>query len=109
MTETFRRVQTLVLAGDVHVSDHGFEELRKDDILVDDVIDGIAAAIVVEEYPRRFRGPSILTLQHDANNRPLHVVRALPAGQRRPAVLVTAYPPDPKRWGSNFKQRKDDD
>src|SRR4051794_6521168 len=29
MTETFRRIQTLVLGGDVRVSDHGFEELEE--------------------------------------------------------------------------------
>jgi hypothetical protein len=62
MSETLRRIQTLVLSGDVHVSDHGFEELRNDGILVDDAVAGIATAIVVEDYPARFRGPSILTL-----------------------------------------------
>jgi hypothetical protein len=34
MSETLRRVQTLVLSGDVRVSDHGYEELRKDAILI---------------------------------------------------------------------------
>ena len=106
MSEILRRIVTLVLAGDAHVSDHGYDELRKDDILVNDALTGIATAVEIEAYPARFRGPSVLTLQHDANGRPIHVVWALPAGERRPAVLVTAYRPDPKLWDADFRRRK---
>ena len=106
MTEILRRIQTLVLAGDVDVSDHGYDELDKDDILIDEVVAGIATAIAVEEYPERFRGRSVLTLQHDAGGRPIHIVWALPANASRPAVLVTAYRPDPELWDSDFRRRK---
>jgi hypothetical protein len=107
MSETLRRVQTLVLAGDVHVSEHGYEELREDAILIDDAVAGVATAILVEDYRDRFRGPGILTLQHDRDGRPIHVVWALPAEDRRPAVLVTAYRPDAELWDSDFRRRKD--
>lgn len=106
MTEILRRVQTLVLAGDLHVSDHGYDELDKDDILIDEILAGIATAIVVEEYPERFRGRRVLTLQHDASGRPIHIVWALPVNASRPAVLVTAYRPDPELWDSDFRRRK---
>ena len=106
MSGTFQRIQTLVLSGDARVSDHGYEELRKDDILVDEIASGIATAILVEDYTGRARGPSVLTLQHDADGLPVHVVWALPAEDRRPAVLVTAYRPDPTLWDSEFRQRK---
>jgi hypothetical protein len=105
MSETLRRIQMLVLAGDLHVSEHGFAELRKDDILIEDAVAGIATAVVVEDYPARHRGPSVLTLQYDVHGRPIHVVWALPADRRRPAVIVTAYRPDPKLWDSDFRRR----
>jgi hypothetical protein len=105
VSETLRRIQTLALAGDFHVSDHGFAELRKDDILIGDAVAGIATAVVVEDYPARERGPSVLTLQYDLQGRPIHVVWALPANARRPAVIVTAYRPDPKLWDSDFRRR----
>jgi len=105
MNETLRRVQTLVLAGAVEVSDHGYDELGKDAILMGDALAGIATAFAVEDYPDRHRGPSVLTLQQDANGRPVHVVWAITA-DRSTAVLVTAYRPDPKLWDSDFKQRK---
>jgi hypothetical protein len=103
MTETFRRIQTLVLAGDVRVSDHGFEELAKDAILVEDLVADIMTAVLVEYYPDRSR---VLTLQEDGRGRPVHVVWALPSEQRRPAVLVTAYRPDPTLWENEFRRRR---
>ena len=106
MSEILRRVQTLVLAGDYLVSDHGFNELEQDAILASDIVAGIATAIAVEDYSDRMRGLGVLALQQDADGRPVHVVWAIPAGERRPAVLVTAYRPDPDLWDDDFKRRK---
>jgi len=105
MSETLRRVQTLVLSGDYLISEHGFDELAKDGILPGDASAGIAMAIAVEDYPDRVRGPSVLALQRDADSRPIHVLWGIPAGHRRPAVLVTAYRPDPELWDSDFLKR----
>jgi hypothetical protein len=105
MSQILQRLQTLVLAGDVHVSEHGYDELAKDAIMLDDVVRGVATAVLVEEYASRFRGPSVLTLQRDGKDRSIHVVWALPAGNRRPAVLVTAYRPDPSLWDDDFMRR----
>jgi hypothetical protein len=106
MSETLRRVQTLVLSGDYRVSDHGFDELEEDVIVAGEAIAGIVEAIAIEDYPDRFRGPSVLTLQYDGAGRAIHVVWAIPAGRRSPAVLVTAYRPDPEMWDSDFRKRK---
>src|SRR5579862_3663462 len=106
MSETLRRVQILVLGEEILISEHGLDELLKDDILLDDVIRGIVSATPVEDYPDRIRGPGVLTLQRDAGDRPIHVVWAIPAGQRGPAVLVTAYRPDPALWDEQFRRRK---
>ena len=103
---TLRRIQILVLAGDYVVSDHGFDEIAKDDILPGEALAGITSAIVVEDYPDRKRGPSVLVLQHDADERPIHVLWAIPSGRRRPAVLVTGYRPDPNLWDRDFMKRK---
>lgn len=106
MSETFRRVQTLVLDGDYLITDHGYDELDEDGILVEDALVGIATALPIEDYPDRARGPSVLTLQRDSAGQPVHVVWAIPEGQRRPAVLVTAYRPDLALWDDDFKRRK---
>jgi hypothetical protein len=73
MSETLVAVQRLVARGEVRVSRHGFLELAAGDILLDDVVAALPAAVVVEDYPMARRGPSVLVLQRDRNNRPVHV------------------------------------
>ena len=105
MIETLVAVRRLVDAGDVRISEHGYDEMAEDGILVRDVLAGVATAILVEDYPAFGKGPSVLVLQKDALGDPIHVVWGLPKGQSRPAVVVTAYRPDPSRWSSNFVER----
>lgn len=89
-----------------YVSDHGYDELAKDGILVTDMLDSVGSAIVIEDYPDAMRGPTVLVLQLDAAKAPVHVVWAIAKDRSEPAVLVTAYRPDPSRWSSDFLQRK---
>ena len=62
MSEVLGQVRALAAIGAVEVTQPGFRELSADDILVDDVLTGLAAAIVVEDYPDAKRGPSVLVL-----------------------------------------------
>jgi len=107
MSQTLTQVQFLASRGDIRISAHGYEELAADDIFVNDVIGGVAAAMVVEDYPQFVRGPCVLVLQKDADGRPIHVVWGIPKDHASPAVLVTAYRPDPARWSSDFLKRKE--
>jgi len=106
MSDTLLRVQVLVRRNEVEISRHGFQELDADDILLDDVIAGVSAALAVEEYPASVKGPSVLVLQYDAARRPIHIVWGIPRGGTTPAVLVTAYRPDPARWSADFTRRR---
>jgi hypothetical protein len=106
MSDILKRVQSPVAREEVEVSRHGFRELAADDILLGDVLAGVAAAVPIEEYPEFVRGPSILVLQHDRNQRPVHIVWGIPKGRTSPAVIVTAYRPDPGRWSEDLLRRR---
>ena len=106
MSDTLTRVNGLVAEGKVRVSDHGYDELADDDILAIEVVGGAAHAVVVEDYPQFGKGPSVLVLQKDAADRPIHVLWGIPRGYSEPAVVVTAYRPDLARWANDFMRRK---
>lgn len=106
MSDTLDRVRGLVERGEVLISAHGYDELAADDILVSEALAGLASAVLVEDYPASSKGPSVLMLQKDSSNRPIHVVWGIPSGRDAPAVLVTAYRPDPARWSDDLMQRK---
>lgn len=106
MSETLEQVRALVARGDVRVSLHGYEELAADNISVRDIVDGLTTAVLVEDYPDYAKGPCVLVLQRDHVDQPIHVVWGIPAGQQAPAVVVTAYRPDPARWDETWRRRR---
>ena len=106
MSDTLKRITELVEAGVIRVSDHGYDELSADAIPVRDVVRGIKKARLVEDYPEYPKGPCVLVLEKDRMGEAVHVVWGIPKGEDQPAVLVTAYRPDPQRWTDSFMRRR---
>ena len=106
MSKTLEQVRALVADGEVQVSVHGYEELAEDGLRVRDVVNGLATAALVEDYPDYAKGPCVLVLEYDGTNQPIHVVWGIPAGRNSPAVVVTAYRPDSAKWDETWRRRK---
>ena len=107
MTEskTFVAIKKLIEKKDVLISSHGYDELAEDNILVRDLLKSIGTACLLEDYPEFGKGPCVLLLQTDRLGMPIHTVWGIPKDKKNPAVLITAYRPDPEKWSDDFKRR----
>ena len=105
VSETFAIICELVAARQVQLSMHGYDELINDNLLAREILAGIAAGVVVDDYPDYHKGACALVLQKDQLGNPVHVVWGLAKGTQAPAILVTAYRPDPARWADGFTRR----
>ena len=106
VNETLASIRALIAARAYRVSDHAFREMREDDILPLDLINGISEAAVVEDYPDANRGPTVLILCRDSGGGPLHAVWGVHRSQPDRATLITAYRPKADRWSADFLHRR---
>jgi len=106
MSGTLEQLKALVTKGEVRISDHGYDELAADNLSVRNVVSGLTDAELLEDYPDFPKGPCVLVLERDLDNQPIHAVWGIPKGTTSPAVLVTAYRPDPVQWTDDFRSRK---
>jgi len=57
MSETLERIRELIIRREVHVSDHGYDELANDGLFIQDILTGVLDAIDPdrwsEDYLRR--------------------------------------------------------
>lgn len=106
MGSTLDQIRELVRHGSVRISEHGYDELAADGIFARQAIEGISNADLVEDYPNYPKGACVLVRQTVNDGRYIHVVWGIPKGKTEPAVLITAYRPDPDLWENDFLRRK---
>jgi len=105
VSKFLERVRDPIHAGDVRISEHGYDELAEDELTAREVLAGVQGAEVVEEYPNYPKGPCVLVLQKGRTGEPIHIVWGIPEGHEKLVLLVTAYRPDPERWDKTFTRR----
>jgi len=104
-SQTLIIIKKLIALKNVLISSHGYDELAEDGLFVSDIINSISEAVVVEDYPDAYKGPSVLLLQKDRNGNPIHTVWGIPKNKTEPAVLITAYIPSEEKWDKTFTRR----
>lgn len=105
MSEIEHQIKELIAIGEIRVSEHGYDELADDGLSARELVSGASEAELLEEYADYPKGPCVLFLQKDRTGNPVHAVWGIPKGHSKPAVLVTAYRPNPDRWDSSYRRR----
>jgi hypothetical protein len=105
VSRLWQQFAALITAGDVRISEHVYDSLADDGLTVNELLTGVSSAVVIEEYPEYPKGAAVLVLQRAVDGSPVHAVWGVPRGYNRPAVLVTAYRPDPSIWDETFTRR----
>jgi len=105
MSQTLDLVKQLIARGEIRISEHGYDELAADGLSVTEILTGVRDAQLIEDYPQYAKGPCVLVLQKDHGGEPIHVLWGIAGKSAAPAVLVTAYRPDPAKWSAGFRSR----
>ena len=81
MSDMLEQIKTLIAKNEVRISGHGYDDLASDGLLARDVVSGMAAAELLEDYPDFPKGPCVLVLECDRDGSPIHAVWGIPEGQ----------------------------
>lgn len=65
MGKTLNSVRKLVSVGNIRISEHGYDELSDEGILVREIIAGLSDTVEIEDYPDYAKGACVLVLQRD--------------------------------------------
>jgi hypothetical protein len=99
--EFFIAVSWVFREGHFELSRHAYVEMYLDKLNLDDVRKAGARGEVLEDYPDRPEGYTILIAGYIGQERPVHLVVNIAAFEddpSRPVSIVTVYVPEPPRW-----------
>ncbi|ANR71888.1 hypothetical protein AXF19_06335 [Selenomonas sp. oral taxon 126] len=85
-------------------TNHILTRLFQRGISIDDVMHTMTNGEIIERYPEDYPYPSYLIFGVTVKNAWLHVVCGISIDRLH---LITAYNPDPERWESDGKTRKE--
>ncbi|MBI2816141.1 MAG: DUF4258 domain-containing protein [Acidobacteria bacterium] len=97
-----RQIKSQAAVEKVRISRHALEEMVEEGITLNEVLEAVANAEIIEYYPQHRRGPCCLLNGCTVQGRHLHLVctTALPV-----LLLITAYEPRPPKWVSPTRRR----
>ena len=88
----------------VLISDHAAMRFRQRGLKVKDIRYAVNNGEIIEQYPDDFLFPSCLILGKAADEKIIHVVMS---DEGKMSRIITAYYPDPDKWDSQLKVRKE--
>ena len=91
------RIRSQAAAEEVRVTQHAQQEMVEEGIGLDEVLQAIQSAEVLEPYPEHKRGPCCLLVGSTQHERWLHVVCTM---AQPILVIITVYEPKLPKWAT---------
>ena len=88
----------------VFMTQHSIRRFRERGIKMQDIKNTVFTGTIIEQYEDDFPFPSCLICGSSSKGLPLHVVMS---DEGKMSRIITAYYPDPDKWDSKFKVRKE--
>jgi len=89
------RIKLLAATGSFRVTQHAQQEMVEEEFGVEEVLEAIQGAEILEDYPQHRRGACCLLSGSTDQGRPLHVV----CTSAQPLLmLITVYEPRSPKW-----------
>lgn len=96
-------IKRLCHQGAIRWTNHVFLRMVNRGIQSENIEEGILSGEIIEDYPDDYPHPSCLILGF-SNGKPIHIV----CGSNGEELwIITAYFPNPEKWSSDFKERKE--
>lgn len=104
MELNIENLRTLASPDNIQITLHAAKRLEQRNIKFKDILSCIQTGEIIEQYPDDYPHPSCLILGTTDTNLTLHVVIG---SNEESLFLITAYFPDPEKWESDLKTRKE--
>lgn len=103
VTAILKWIRSQAAAENIRVTQHAHQEMVEENIALDEVLQAIATAQILENYPEHRRGPCCLLGGITQIQRPLHIVctTAQPV-----LIIITVYEPKLPKWVSPTQRRQ---
>ena len=89
------QIKSQAAAGQIRLTQHAAEEMAEEEVSLDELLQAIKNAEMLEHYPEHRRGACCLVNGRTNRGRFLHVVCTT---AQRVLVLITVYEPKPPKW-----------
>src|SRR2546427_9914979 len=102
LERVIERIKTQAAAGAFRVTQHAQQEMVEEEIGLDEVLETVGRAEILEHYPEHRRGACCLLNGITDQGRPLPVVCTV---EQPLLILITVYEPKPPRWVTPRERR----
>ena len=100
---TLRRMRVQASAEQIRITVHAQQEMAEESISIVEVLEAIATARILEDYPEHQRGACCLIGGRTTTERPLHIVCTT---TRQLLIIITVYEPKPPKWVTPTQRRR---